>query len=98
MTVQHLVLVEWKDEADDATIDAFMTAVGSFPDKIPGVEKVEWGRNFTDRAGNFTHAAIVTLRDKEALANYGPHEDHQAALAAAGPMVASIIVADFEPS
>ncbi|MFT5182675.1 MAG: hypothetical protein ACI8S3_002568, partial [Alphaproteobacteria bacterium] len=42
--------------------------------------------------------AIVTLRDKAALAAYGPNPDHQAALAAAGPMVASIIIADFEPS
>ena len=28
-------------------------------------------QNFTDRAGNITHAAIVTLADKQALAGYG---------------------------
>lgn len=98
MTVQHLVLVEWKDEASDDTIQEFMNAVAAFPGKIDGVESVQWGRNFTDRAGNYTHAAIVTLRDKDALAAYGPHPEHQAALAIAGPVLQSILVADFEPA
>ena len=98
MTVKHMVLVEWKDDADQATIDSFMSMVGAFQGKIDGVESVEWGENFSDRAGNFTHAAIVTLRDKEALAGYGPHPEHQAALAVASPAVANIMVADFEPN
>ena len=98
MTVQHLVLVEWKDEASDATIQSFMNAVAEFPGKIDGVESVQWGRNFTDRAGNYTHCAIVTLRDKDALSAYGPDPVHQAALAIAGPVIESILVADFEPS
>ena len=97
MTVKHIVLVEWKDEADDVTIDAFMSAVGAFPDKIDGVEKVEFGKNFSERAGDYTHAAIVTLRDRDALAAYGPHPEHQAALADAMSVVENILVADIEP-
>ncbi len=96
MTVQHIVLVEWKDEADDATIDAFLAAVSALPEKIDGVEKVEFGKNFTDRAGNFTHVGIVTMRDRDVLAAYGPHPEHQAALAGAMPVVEKIIVADIE--
>lgn len=96
MAVQHIVLVEWKDDADQAAIDGFVSAVSAFPGKIDGVEKVEFGENFTDRAGNFTHCGIVTLRNKEALAGYGPHPDHQAALDIAKPALANIIVADIE--
>ncbi len=96
MAVQHIVLVEWKDDADPAAIDGFASAVSEFPNKIDGVEKVEYGENFTDRAGNFTHAGVVTLRDKDALAGYGPHPAHQAALDIAKPALANIMVADIE--
>jgi len=98
MTVKHIVLIEWKDDADAATIDAFMSAAAAFPDQIDGVESVEWGENFTDRAGNYTHAAIVTMRDKDVLAGYGPHPVHQAAVAMAMPVIANMIAADFEPN
>ncbi len=96
MTVQHIVLVEWKEDADQAAIDGFVSAVSAFPNEIDGVEKVEFGKNFTDRADNYTHAGIVTMRDKDVLAAYGPHPVHQAALAIAGPAVEKIIVADIE--
>jgi hypothetical protein len=96
MAVQHIVLVEWKDDADPAAIDGFMSAVIAFPGKIDGVEKAEFGENFNDRAGNFTHVGIVTLRDRDALAGYGPHPEHQAALDIARPALANILVADIE--
>lgn len=96
MTVQHIVLVEWKDEADQATIDAFVAAVSAFPEKIDGVEKVEFGKNISERAGNYTHVGIVTMRDRDVLAVYGPHPEHQAALAGAMPVVENILVADLE--
>ena len=43
MAVQHIVLVEWKDDADPAAIDGFVSAVRAFPGIIDGVEKVEFG-------------------------------------------------------
>ncbi len=96
MAVQHIVLVEWKEDADPAAINGFASAVSAFPGQIDGVEKVEFGENFTDRAGNFTHCGVVTLRDKDALAGYGPHPVHQAALDIAKPALANILVADIE--
>ena len=96
MSIKHIVLFEWKDGADPATIDAFAAAVAAFPDQIDGVESVEWGTNFTDRAGKYTHAGIVTMRDKDVLAGYGPHPVHQAAVALVMPVVANMLAADFE--
>ena len=96
MAVQHIVLVEWKADADDATKDAFMSAAREFPNKIDGVENVEFGENISERGGNFTHVGIVTLRDRDALAGYGPHPEHQAAIGAAMPAIENILVADIE--
>jgi len=96
MAIQHIAFVEWKADADPAVVEAFLSAVRSFPDKIDGVEKVELGRTFTERAGNFTHAAIVTMRDRDVLASYGPHPVHQAAVAIAEPALANMLVADIE--
>ena len=98
MSIKHVVLVEWKDNADEATINDFFNSVSDFVGKIDGVQEVEWGINFTDRAGNFSHAGIVTMDNKETLEKYGPHPLHQAALSIASPILKNIMVVDFVPN
>ena len=73
-----------------------LKAVAELKDKVPGVLAVKGGKNFSDRAGNISHAAIVTLADKEALSGYGPHPAHQAVVKVLGGWVKNITVGDFE--
>ena len=76
MAIEHIVLVEKKDNATEEEMSAFIEAVGKLKGKIPGILEVKSGRNFTERSPH-THAVIVTMVDKNALAGYGPHPDHQ---------------------
>ena len=98
MTVQHIVMIEFNDGvAEDAKIAALKSVEG-LKGKINGVEKVESGKDFSGRAGDFTHSVIVTMRDKDVLAAYGPHPEHKAVQGILGPIVKTLWVVDFEPS
>ena len=93
MTVQHIVMLEFNDGVDER-VDS-LKAVEGLKDKID--------RSRSDRQGflrpcrQFTHAVIVTMRDREVLSAYGPpaHKEVQGLL---GPVVKTLWVIDFEPS
>ena len=98
MTVQHVVMIEFNDGvAEDARMAALQQVEG-LKDKIDGIENICSGKDFSGRAGNFTHSAIVTMHDKDVLAEYGPHPAHKEVLAVLGPIVKTLWVIDFEPS
>ena len=63
MTVQHIVMLEFNDGVDEDTDDS-LKAVESLKDKVDRIERIESGKDFSGRAGEFTHAVIVTMRDK----------------------------------
>jgi hypothetical protein len=96
MTVKHLVLLELKDGVTDADVQEIMDGLYGLQGQIPGLLSVEAGRNFTDRAGNYDFAAVMTLEDKDALAGYGPHPAHQAAVGKLGAYADNLLVVDFE--
>lgn len=98
MTVQHIVLLEFNDGvAEDEKMAALQT-VHDLKGKIDGIEKVESGKDFSGRAGDFTHSIIVTMRDESVLAEYGPHPAHKEVQGILGPIVKTLWVVDFEPS
>ena len=75
-----------------------LKAIEGLKDSIDGVEGIQSGPDFSGRAGNFTHAAIVTMRDRDVLSAYGPHPAHKAVQQLLHPIVANLQVIDFEPS
>ena len=98
MTVQHIVMLEFNDEVDEETRMNSLKAVESLKDRIDGIEKIESGKDFSGRAGEFTHALIVTMRDKDVLGAYGPHPAHKEVQDLLHPVVKTLWVIDFEPA
>lgn len=98
MTVQHIVMLEFNDGVDEDTRMNSLRAVEGLKDKIDGIERIESGKDFSGRAGEFTHAVIVTMRDREVLSAYGPHPAHKEVQGLLGPVVKTLWVIDFEPS
>jgi hypothetical protein len=96
MTVQHIVMIEFKDGTSDEAITEALNAVGGLKDKIEGVLEVQSGKDFSGRAGNFTHGIIVRMRDKDVLSAYGPHPAHKEVQGLLGPIVETLWVIDFE--
>jgi hypothetical protein len=98
MTVQHIVMLEFNDGVAEDAKAAALKEVEALKGKIDGIESVVSGKDFSGRAGNFTHSVIVVMRDKDVLADYGPHPAHKEVQATLGPIVKTLWVIDFEPS
>ena len=96
MAVEHIVMIEPNDNVSDAEMKQVIEGIKELKDKIPGVLDIKIGDNFTDRAPHISHAAVITLADKEALAAYGPHPAHQELLKILLPAAKSLTIADIE--
>ena len=94
MTIEHIVLLEKKDDATDEQTQAALAGIRSLKEKIPGVLEVKISDNITDRAP-YSHGAIITMLDRETLAGYGPIQRTRVTPALA-TVAANLVVVDIE--
>jgi hypothetical protein len=52
--------------------------------------------NFSQRAGPYGLAAVIRLRDREALAGYGPHPAHQEVVRLLDEISEHRLIVDYE--
>ena len=71
--IQHIVLLKWKPETNDAQINAAFSQAQELVNRIDSVERVTLGKNRGPADHGFTHALIVKLSDDEALSSYLQH-------------------------
>lgn len=95
MTIHHLVLLELNELSAALEAEVFVRLDGLLR-QIPGVIDVKTGRNFSDRTPNISRALVVTMKDKQSLAGYGPHPKHVEGQGILKPYVKSLSVVDFE--
>jgi Stress responsive A/B Barrel Domain len=76
MAIQHLVLIRFHATVSAARIQHHLSAMQSLRIAIPGILALTAGTNFSERAQGYTHAAVVTLADRAALAAYIAHPVH----------------------
>lgn len=95
--IRHILLIQFKQDADRASIDAVKEAFLAIPAKIDGVEAVEWGENNSPegKSRNFTHCVMMTFSDEAARDRYLPHPEHEALKAVFRPTLQDIIVFDY---
>ena len=96
MPIEHIVLLEKKETATEEQLNSFLEAAKQLKDKVPGVLDVIHGENFTDRAPH-SHALIVTMVDRDALAGYGPHPAHQEVATMLKEVAKDWVIVDIEP-
>ena len=96
MAIEHIVLIEQNDGVSEDQAQEVMDGILALKGVVPGVLDIKIGPNFTDRAPHISHAAVITLSDKDALAAYGPHPAHQELLKLLGPMAKNVTIADIE--
>ena len=97
MSVFHIVLIKWKPETSEEQIADQMAGMNALSGKIPGVERLHTGVNFSNRAKGYTHALVAQLADRAALEGYGPHPAHQALIPPFLAIAEDILAFDFEP-
>lgn len=71
--IQHIVLLKLKPGTTDEQVNEAFEAGSHLPDLILGVLEVSFGRDRSEPEHGFAIAAIVQLRDEEALRTYLDH-------------------------
>ena len=95
--LRHVVLFQFKPEADPAAIKIAEDAFLVLPSKIPQIQDFEWGLNNSPEGldKGFTHCYFLTFKSEEDRAVYLPHPDHQAFGALLEGILADVLVVDY---
>ncbi len=96
MAVLHVVLFAFKQETTDDQRRELHQKFTDLLSQIEGVESVDIGKNFLEQGSRYTDAAVVRMKDREALAAYGPHDRHQEVGRAIRPHMEDVLVVDIE--
>lgn len=94
--VVHIALFRWRKEFTGADIDAVMADIKRLKEEIPEVIDLHAGVNFGPYNEGYTHAVVVTLKDRDALAVYRDHPAHRPVAEKVDRMFEQSIGIDFE--
>lgn len=97
-SMKHIVLFKFKEETEEAEIDAIFEDLAGLRELIPGMLDFIAGPYESDEGMNqgFTHGFIMTFEDAAARDGYLPHPEHKRVKARILPAVESVIAFDFE--
>src|SRR6266436_1958428 len=95
--LQHVVSLKFKSSASSEDIKKVEDAFRALKEKIPQIEKLEWGTNVSKekRDKGFTHCFIVSFKTEADLDTYIAHPDHKAFGRTLGPVLEDVFVIDF---
>lgn len=96
--IKHLLLIQFKEDADQVKIDAMFNQFADLKSKINGIESIEYGTNQNPEKlnKNFTHAVVVTFSSLVARDDYLIHHDHKDLEAVLLSLLADLVVFDIE--
>ena len=81
--IRHILLLQQRPGATSQDIDACRVALTELVGPIAGLVNCHWGENIApaERRAGFTHGFTMDFVDRESLDAYGPHPQHQLAVA-----------------
>jgi hypothetical protein len=96
--IRHLLLIQFKETAIQAQINAMFEQFADLKPKINGVASIEYGANQNPEKlnKNFTHAVVVTFSNFAARDEYLIHPDHKDLEAVLLSLLADLVVLDIE--
>jgi Stress responsive A/B Barrel Domain len=96
--LRHLVLLSFKPEAAAGDIDAVIAAFVVLRDQVPTVRGLEWGPNVSPEGltQGYTHAFMLSFDDAAGRDTYLPHPAHLAFVERLKPVLAAVLVIDYE--
>src|SRR5688500_18340299 len=96
--VQHMVLIQFKPEVDQATIDGVFAGLKRLSEVIPGIRHFS-GEPYASSEGlnhGLPHGCLTTFESPAARDNYLTHPEHKRLLEAGLPLVQNLIAFDYE--
>lgn len=97
VVVEHIVCFKMKPEATPEQEQKLIEMLRALKDAIPTVVELTAGKTFTpERGQGFTVGLVAKFRDKEGLAVYGPHPNHQPVKEYVAQVCESVLAVDYE--
>ncbi|PFG56367.1 stress responsive alpha/beta barrel protein [Vibrio sp. ES.051] len=95
--IRHILLIKFKDASSVSEIDKLKGLFESMPEKVAGVESVEWGINDSPegKSKGYTHSVLMTFADETGRQNYLPHVEHEKLKQVFRPLLEDIVVFDY---
>ena len=77
--IRHIVLIRFRADVPEATIDAIFADLHAIRDVLPGVLSITSGRSESPEQieRGFMHGFVADFTDWDALAAYQAHPDHR---------------------
>ena len=80
-TLRHVVLLRFQDDASDAAKQTIRNALSALPDRIPEIQRYQFGDDAGLVEGNVDFAIVAEFASEEAFRTYADHPAHKAAIA-----------------
>ncbi len=95
--IRHVVAFKFKDTAKPEDIKRVEDAFAGLKNKIPQIQRYEWGLNNSPEGLNkgFTHGFVLAFASEKERDEYLVHPDHKAFGALLRPFLADVFVIDF---
>ena len=96
--IQHIVVVKFKPDVSEETIDDLFAQLAELQQLIPGITHFSGGPYSSHEGLNqgFTHAFVMTFASTQARDNYLPHPEHERVKAAILPQISEFVIFDYE--
>jgi antibiotic biosynthesis monooxygenase (ABM) superfamily enzyme len=95
--VEHIVCFKLKPEVTPEQEAEFIAALRRLKETVPGIVDLSAGKTFTpERGQGYSIGLVVRFRDKEGLAAYGPHPNHQPVKEMVSRLCESVLAIDYE--
>lgn len=95
--VEHIVCFKLKQGTTSEEEQKLIDMLRALKEKVPGILSLTAGKTFTpERGQGFSVGLVVRFPDKEALAIYGPHPNHQPVKDYVAQVCESVMAVDYE--
>jgi hypothetical protein len=94
--VDHLVFMAVRQDASPEEVDDLLSSIRDLKDAVPGTVDLSVGKDFSGRAGDYTHALFARFEDTAGLQEYLQHPAHLAVVRKLDATTTGRIVVDYE--
>ena len=96
--INHIVLMKFKPDAEDAAIQDLEQSLDQLPNTVTEILMYEFGRDIVRSDRSYDFALVSLFANLEALDRYRTHPDHLKVLEKIKNLCADIIAVDFQGS
>lgn len=94
--VDHLVFMAVRQDASPEEVEDLISSIRDLKDTVPGTVDLSVGKDFSGRAGDYTHALFARFEDTAGLQEYLKHPAHLAVVEKLDATTTGRIVVDYE--